>query len=288
MALRPKGAIAALAIGQPSLAAARAWLALVLADLAGWVWLARSHASILSPGSCGSSLGWVSSGWSGAEAALLLNPPARLVMLWLVMVWAMMTPLLAEPITHLWTCGSARLRPPFIALFVASYAAVWLVAGVLLMGAAVALKGLAGAAALPTPALAAAIALLWQASPLKQSCLNGCHRLPRLRPSGCAAALGCLRYGVVTAVWCVGACWALMLAPLVVDRMHFALMAAVATVLFLERQAPTRPARGRWIPFWRFRNAAEDVRAPCRRGSGHVAPAGRVARTREPSFVSRL
>ncbi len=134
MALRPKGAIAALAIGQPSLAAARAWLALVLADLAGWVWLARSHASILSPGSCGSSLGWVSSGWSGAEAALLLNPPARLVMLWLVMVWAMMTPLLAEPITHLWTCGSARLRPPFIALFVASYAAVWLVAGVLLMG----------------------------------------------------------------------------------------------------------------------------------------------------------
>jgi predicted metal-binding membrane protein len=255
VALPPKDATSGLTAGLAVshwFCAAGAWPALILADIAGWVWLARSHASILSPSSCGSSLaGWVSSGWSGAEAALLLNPPGRLVMAWLVMVWAMMTPLLAEPIAHLSTCRPTRLRAPFIALFVASYAAIWLLAGFLLLGAALGLQDLARAAALPSPALAAAIALIWQASPLKQACINGCHRLP-VPPAGEAAALDSLRYGVVTAMWCVGACWALMLAPLVVDRMHFPLMAIIAAVLFVERQAPAWQERSRWIPIRRF------------------------------------
>ena len=294
MALRSEGSITGLSVSRsPFGAAAGAWSALVLADLAGWVWLARSQDSILSPVFCGSPLvGWVSSGWSGAEAALVLNPPARLVMPWLAMVWAMMTPLLARPIAHVWTCGPARLRPTLVALFIASYAAIWLFAGFLLMGGAVALEDLAGAAALPAPALAVAAALLWQTSPLKQACLNGCHRLPRLRPPARAAAGDCLRYGATTALWCVGSCWALMLALLVVDQMHFALMAIVAAVLFVERQAPERLARWRCIPLWRFRtpqrmsgcpDAADRDASPLSAGGQTVA--GWVT---QPSFVSRI
>ncbi len=181
VALRPNGAVAGMgpAVRRPSSVLSGALPALLLADLAGWVSLARDHASLLSPKSCGSSVvGWVSSGWSGVEAALLLHPPARLVAPWLVMVWAMMTPLLAEPVGHLWTFSPARLRAPFLAVFVASYGAIWLLAGFLLMGAALALEHLARVTVFPAPALAAAIALLWQASPLKQACLNNCHRLP--------------------------------------------------------------------------------------------------------------
>jgi predicted metal-binding membrane protein len=265
MALPPKdttsGLTAGLAVSQ-WLHAAGIWPVLILADIAGWVWLARSHASVLSPNSCGSSLaGWVSSGWSGAEAAVLLNPPGRLVPAWLLMVWAMMTPLLAEPIAHLSNCSPTRLRPLFIALFVASYAAIWLLAGFLLLGVALGLQDLARAAALPPPALAAAVALIWQASPLKQACVNSCHRPPG-PPAGEAAVLDSLRYGVVTALWCVGACWALMLAPFVVDRMHFPLMATVAAVLFVERQAPMRRERWRWLPIRRLPSHREYAASP--------------------------
>jgi predicted metal-binding membrane protein len=225
----------------------QAWLAvaargplptLIAVDLAGWVVLANSHFSLLTPDFCSSLPGdWMARGSAGVVSAMILNPPAELIMSCLIMLVAMMTPLLARPIAHLWNHSPARLRAPAIALFVATYAVVWLLAACVLMAIGVALKAFASAAALPIPALAVVIALVWQATPAKQTCLNRCHRLPRLSAFCSATVWDCVRYGATTALWCVGACWALMLVPLVVDGMHFATMAGVAAVLFVERQA---------------------------------------------------
>jgi predicted metal-binding membrane protein len=212
------------------------WLALIAVDLAGWVVLANSHFSLLMPDLCSSLPGdWMAQGSARVVSALILNPPAQLIMSCLIMLVAMMTPLLAQPIAHLLNHNPVRLRAPAIALFVATYAGVWLLAACILMAVAVALKAYASAAALPTPALAVVIALIWQATPAKQTCLNRCHRFPRLSAFGSATVWHCVPCGAMTALWCVGACWALMLAPLVVDGMHFATMAGVAAVLNVMR-----------------------------------------------------
>jgi len=213
----------------------QAWLAvaakgplptLIAVDLAGWIVLANLHFSVLMPDFCSSLPGdWMAQGSAGVVAALILNSPAQLIMSCLVMLVAMMTPLLARPIAHLWNHTPARLRAPAIALFVATYAGVWLLAACVLMAIAVALKAFASAAALPIPVLAVAIALIWQATPAKQTCLNRCHRLPRHPAFGSVTVWDCVPYGATTALWCVGVCWALMLAPLVLDGMHFATMA---------------------------------------------------------------
>jgi predicted metal-binding membrane protein len=217
---------------------------LIAVDLAGWVVLANSHFLLLTPDFCSSLPGdWMARGSVGVVSALVLNPPAQLIMSCLIMLVAMMTPLLARPIAHLWNHSVERLRAPAIALFVATYAGIWLLAACGLMAMAVALKAFADAAALPIAALAVVIALIWQAAPAKQTCLNRCHRLPPPSAFCSATVWDYVRYGAMTALWCIGACWALMLVPLVVDGMHFATMAGVAAVLFVERQA--RTTRGR-------------------------------------------
>jgi len=199
------------------------------------------------PNFCGATAGgWLADGWRGLEVSLLLNPPELLALAWLLMLLAMMPPLLAQPIRHLWDRSLRRRRKRAVALFVAAYAAVWMLAGLVLMAAAILLRALAGGAALlPSSALAIAIALLWQATPAKQICLNRCHRLPRLSVFDLAADLDCLRYGLVAALWCVATCWALMLVPLLADGAHEVLMAVISVMLLAERQTPARPARWR-------------------------------------------
>jgi predicted metal-binding membrane protein len=98
-------------------------------------------------------------------------------------------------------------------------------------------------------ALALVLALLWRVCPVRQVCLNRCHVLPRLSPFGLAADRDCLLFGARNGAWCVGACWALMVLPLVVDSLHLAAMLVVMLVMLNERLAPTRPAR------WRLRRS---------------------------------
>jgi predicted metal-binding membrane protein len=219
-------------------------------------------------------------GSAGVVAALVLNPPAQLIMSCLIMLVAMMTPLLARPIAHLWNHSLAHLRALVIALFVATYTGVWLLAACGLMAIAVALKAFASAAALPISALAVVIALIWQATPAKQTCLNRCHRLPGLPAFSSATVWDSARCGTMTAFWCVGACWALMLAPLVVDGMHFATMAGVAAVLFVERQA--RAPRGRLETTSDFGRAAASTVASILRMGGRWSASRKVARQHIP------
>ncbi len=71
---------------------------------------------------------------------------------------------------HLWTFSPARLRAPSLAVFVCVLILrIWSSWPDFLMGAALALEHLVRVTVFPAPALAAAIALLGQASPLKQA-----------------------------------------------------------------------------------------------------------------------
>jgi predicted metal-binding membrane protein len=195
--------------------------------------------------------------WPGVGFALLLNPPTQLVLAWLLMLAAMMPPLLARPVEHLWFGGVAKRRARAVGLFIVAYVAVWTLAGIVLMASSAAIEVLGSAAGIPALAATGFVAFIWQTTPLKQASLNLCHRPPRISPSGVAADRDSLQYGVSSALACVGACWALMLVPLVVHRLDCLTMAIIAAILLLERQAEARPAR------WRL-PLVEPIRAAAR------------------------
>lgn len=223
-----------------------AGLPLLLASLTGWFILAAVDQRIPLTEICAASLGlkrlWVPPIGGTGDAAL-----AMLVVASFAMVLAMMAPLLTVPMTHLWIRSLARRRLRAIALFSLAYAAVWTLAMTLLAVASAGLMAL-GIGWLAALALALALAALWQSTPARQGSLNRCHRLPRLGAFGWAADRDCLSYGFTSGLWCVGACWALMLLPMFVERGHFLAMLAVMAFLLIERQMPSRAVRWR-MPF---------------------------------------
>jgi len=214
---------------------------LLLISLAGWLLLLASDRQLMLPGLCLSPSTRPLSG--GIEAVFAFNPPPTLMLGWLAMMLAMMPPLLTQPMAHLWHRSLARRRSRAIAAFAVGYGAVWLAAGIVLTAMAILLKAMTAAMAMPALVAAAALAIVWQIAPVRQICLNRCHRLPRLSVFGVAADLDCLNYGVAVGLSCAGSCWALMLMPLVAEGMQLSVMAAVSVVLIAERVAPARPAR---------------------------------------------
>jgi predicted metal-binding membrane protein len=232
MGLRPT--IAALTYGPTP--------ALLSASLAGWLLVAATAAWPGAAALCGGGAAWVGPGWAGLRLALALDPPGAMATAWGVMFVAMMPPLVARPVAALWAQRPPRRRLASLALFAGAYAGAWLAVGVVLMAGALALAAFAHAAGVPPLLIAAAIALAWQASPAKRTALRRCRRPP---PAG---GLGAWRHGLEIARGCIGACWALMLVPLVAaGSLERPLMAAVALALLVERLAagaprPTPPA----------------------------------------------
>ena len=93
--------------------------------------------------------------------------------------------------------------------------------------------------------LAALLALLvWHAAPLRQACLNACHRLPDLRTFGPAAIADAGRFGLRTGLLCCAICGPAMVLCMLLPAGHVAAMAAVTMLAFLERQMP--PKRRAW------------------------------------------
>ena len=176
---------------------------------------------------------------------LAMNPPAFLVMGWVVMLAAMMFPTLIAPICHISLRSFTHRRVRSVALFISAYISVWMVACCAQLAIALVITTFA-----PRPYLrlasAIVLTLVWQVSPLKQRCLNGCHTETELAAFGAAADFAALRIGVVYAMWCVGSCWALMLLPMLVSRGHLFVMAVATVLIVSERLESPMPASWRW------------------------------------------
>lgn len=226
-------------------ASAAAWT-LLLAEPGGMVLHAHHSAAMPRAAPLPASLGLL----------LAHDPLALLALNWALMLVAMMAPLLIAPIRHVRDRSFARRRLRAIVLFVAGYGLVWLAAGVVLLSLALASRVIAPESSVPA-ALAIVIALAWQISPAKQTCLNRCHAHAELAAFAPAADVDALRFGATHGIWCVGSCWVLMLLPLLLSRGHLAAMAAMAAMtlwLFGERLESPMP------PAWRWRGPAKAAR----------------------------
>jgi predicted metal-binding membrane protein len=188
---------------------------------------------------------WLRPDLASLRLALALTPPWTLAAGWALMVAAMMAPLTISPLRHVTERSFAVRRWRSGLLFVLGYGLAWMIAGVLLQALALGARLIAPHSWLPL-AVAAAVAVVWQVSPAKQRSLNRCHRRPPLAAFGLAADRDAARFGLVNGAWCVGACWALMLLPLLLDGGHLIAMAAVALFLFAERLEPPAPLGWRW------------------------------------------
>lgn len=181
-------------------------------------------------------------GWTeGLRIALEFNPPGRLMMDWAIMLLAMMPPLLAVPIMHVWRSSLPRRRGRAIGHFVLGYGAVWMAAGLPLTILALLLQLIAGPAAF---AVLLALAVIWSASPWQRIALNRGHRLRRIGLFGRAADRDCLAFGAVHGGWCIASCWLWMMVPLAAGPWHLAAMVAAGAAMLGERLAP--PGAPRW------------------------------------------
>jgi predicted metal-binding membrane protein len=179
---------------------------------------------------------------------------------WGLMLVAMMLPILIAPVRHIRDRSFAHRRLRAIALFLAGYAAIWMLAGAgLLTLAAVARLRTSPSMGLM---IATAAAVLYEFSPAKQSCLNRCHEGGELNAFGFAADWSALRFGLIHGKWCVGSCWVLMLLPWLVVQGHALAMAGVTLWLFAERLDPPTHPRWRWrVPVKAFRIALAQARS---------------------------
>ena len=194
--------------------------------------------------SCCSANGAVAS-WKMLLAA---NPPGSLAIDWALMLVAMMTPMLVAPLYHIRISSFARRRLRSMALFVAGYGAVWMATGAVIVAVELASTWLIPRSYLPA-IIVGFVALVWQASPFKQRCLNRCHGHRPLAAFGIAADLDALRLGLENGLWCTGSCWAAMLFPMLLPDGHFVAMGAIALLMFCERLDPPRTPDWRWRGF---------------------------------------
>jgi predicted metal-binding membrane protein len=221
---------------------------------------------------------------AAARWILTANPPGALALGWTVMLAAMMLPALCGPLGHVRSRVLARRRARMLALFLAAYLAVWLIAGVPILAAALALRLFALNSTVAF-CFAAGLALLWQTSPFKQRCLNGCHARPAILAFGRAAGWSVARYGASYAAWCAGSCWSLMLLVSAAPARHLPFMLLAAAWVHAERLERPRPPR------WRFTGVGKALRLGWDRAgalSWDVVSARLGGSYRRPQFAGAL
>ncbi len=189
---------------------------------------------------------------------------------WGLMVVAMMAPLLIPALRHAFARSLPRRRRRAVALVTVAYVATWTAGGVGLVALAGGVRALTGADVAILGGLA--VAVLWQAAPLKQRCRNRRAGHPPLAAFGRAADLDALRFGATHAVWCFGSCWALMLIPLLVPEWHVGLMVLVTLWIWSEQlESPATPAWRLSVPLRALHIARARVRSAGERPPASVA-----------------
>jgi len=187
------------------------------------------------------------------HALLAMNPVSALATGWALMLIAMMSPTLIAPVLHVYQRSFTQRRLWSICLFVIGYALVWMAAGAVLLTVQLISIALMPHSSWPA-VVVGLIALIWQCSPLKQLCLNRGHNHCELAAFGVAADIDALRFGVMHGIWCVGACWALMLFPMLLIQGHMISMVIVTIVMIGERLERPRALS------WRLRGTGKLMR----------------------------
>jgi len=182
-----------------------------------------------------------SAGWHPAE----LGSPLALLTGWPLMLIAMMAPLLIPALRHVCARSLPARRRRSLTLLAAAYAATWTAGGLVLYAVAIGMQALSSTAAAVVLGLGTAV--VWQLSPAKQRCLNRRAAHPPLAAFGRPADLDALRFGGRHGLWCVGACWPLMLLPLLGGSWQLAGMALAS--LWIWAESFDTPA----VPSWRVR-----------------------------------
>ena len=180
-----------------------------------------------------------------------------------LMTVAMMSPLTIPAIRHVRARSLPRRRRRVTLLLTIVHGLVWLAGGLVLLVAAATLRDLLGLG----PAIVAGLGLAaaWQFSPAKQRCLNRHHAEPPLAAFGRKADRDVLRFAATHAGWCLGACWALMLVPLLFDRWHVAVMLLASGWMWAELlERPKAPSWQLRLPVKAARIVAAAVRTPVR------------------------
>jgi predicted metal-binding membrane protein len=190
----------------------------VLAAVAWWAAVVRMADMDGGPGTELGALGWFTVTWA-------------------VMMAAMMLPSLA-PTAVAYAAPAGRRGYGRTLEFAAGYLLVWAVVGIgayALFGAG--RRVLGGALAWDTggQAVAAgvlALAALYEATPLKRTCLAACREPLRMREGWRGGALAA---GIRAGGWCVGCSWALMASLFALGVMSLTWMALVASVVALQK-----------------------------------------------------
>jgi predicted metal-binding membrane protein len=202
--------------------------AVAAAAAAAWIVLAGRMAGMdMGPGGDPGALGWFAVTWA-------------------VMTAAMMLPASAPAVVRLVRGRRITEAPAAAALFIAGYAAVWMLAG---FAAYAVVEGIRGLHAGPLGWSAAgryvsgaviAGAGLYQLTPVKGRWLVRCTA-PELPVRGAGPAGG-LRAGLEHGVCCVACCWSLMAALYALGMMSLTWMALVTVLIVGERMLRPRVA----------------------------------------------
>jgi predicted metal-binding membrane protein len=155
---------------------------------------------------------------------------------WALMSVAMMVPVTLPAVRHVGLNSIRRRRRWAMAVYVASYVAVWVLFGVLALALLWALRS-TGPDERQLVVGALVIATLWQLTAWKRRAVLACQRTVPLPPTGWRADYGCAHFGVRQAGRCVISCWPLMLLMAVVGHSNLIVMAALTAGIVAERRA---------------------------------------------------
>jgi predicted metal-binding membrane protein len=194
---------------------------------------------------------------SGMDAGPGTNPGAFGFYLgtWVVMMAAMMLPS-AAPIVLMYRSmqrgrrARGRSAPAgATALFVAGYLLVWGASGLLAYAVLEAGRSWTGGifswdgAGRFTAAALLMAAAVYELTPVKHACLRRCRGpLAVLVGSWRDGSRGALAMGAEHGAWCLGCCWALMIALFALGAMSIFWMAVIAALIATEKLLPWRSA----------------------------------------------
>jgi len=165
---------------------------------------------------------------------------------WVVMMAAMMFPSVA-PTVALYSRMTRKRSPLSPLMFATGYLVTWAAAGVFVFLSAEVVDSIWGdvlawnRAGRWAAGATLVLAAVYQLTPLKDVCLGKCRSpLGFLLGSWREGSSGALRMGVKNGAWCVGCCWALMVALFALGIMSIAWMALVAGLIAVEKTLPWR------------------------------------------------